>query len=93
MSEIASDWPPSSGHTSQCGFKKHIFKSNNKKTKKTYLNSIIKQLINTCKNIEKLVTNYEKLYAQTSIVVVLIVVNIFGFLVITRDHRGFGGCH
>ena len=32
-------------------------------------------------------------YAQTLIVVVLIVVKIFGFLVITRDHEGFEGCH
>ena len=32
-------------------------------------------------------------YAQTLIVVVLIVVNKFGFLVITRDHGSFGGRH
>ena len=32
-------------------------------------------------------------YAQTLIVVALIVVNFFGFSVITRDHGGFEGCH
>ena len=34
-----------------------------------------------------------KHYAQTLIVVTLIVVNIFVLLVITRDHGSFGGCH
>ena len=32
-------------------------------------------------------------YAQTLIVVVLIVVKNFGFLVITRDHGSLGGRH
>ena len=32
-------------------------------------------------------------YAQTSILVNLILVNFFGFLVITRYHERFGGCH
>ena len=33
------------------------------------------------------------LYAQTLIVVVLIVVKFFGFLIITRDHGSFEGRH
>ena len=35
----------------------------------------------------------KKYYAQTLIVVVLIVVKKLGFLVITRDHGSFLGCH
>ena len=36
---------------------------------------------------------YISLYAQTLIVVALIVVNFFGFSVITRDHGSFEGRH
>ena len=36
---------------------------------------------------------FSRVYAQTLIVVVLIVVKNLGFLVITRDHGSFGGCH
>ena len=34
-----------------------------------------------------------KIYAHIEIVVTFLVVNFFGFLVITRDHGSFGGRH
>ena len=32
-------------------------------------------------------------YAHIEVLVTFLLINFFGFLVITRDHGGFGGCH
>ena len=45
------------------------------------------------KNIALPKNNFEQFYAHMLIVVAFLVVKIFGFLVITRDHGSFGGCH
>ena len=63
--------------------------------------SVVTSYVQKTKNIQKYkieIFNFTLVfpifrYAHMLIVVAFLVVKIFGFLVITRDHGSFGGCH